>query len=150
MQADHLIKFSKDHPMMTPKISALRIIGGVLPSTPISQENVLKGVKNLRNWVGQMPKVVKANKSVAAFKLRKGMDLVVLVTIRKKIILYPLIKAIIYTEGVKGSIRNNHIRFGVLPTNSLLEGAGANVDIYLNGVVKENRGEFFKSQLLIP
>ena len=155
MQADHIIKYNRDHPMMAPKLVGMRLIGGIAPTNggvPISQENILKAVKNIRNWVGQMPKIIRAKKSVAGFKLRKGADIVVLVTIRNPRIINTLTNTIIYTlmeEWAKASILNNHIRFG-LKGLEILNNAGINVDLYLKGIVKENRGNYYKSKLLIP
>lgn len=63
MRADHIIKYHTDHPMMAPKIEGIRLIGGV--AAPLSQDNIIKGMKILRNLVGQMPVIIKAKKSIA-------------------------------------------------------------------------------------
>ncbi len=151
MRADHIIKFHTDHPMMTPKLVGLRLTGAL--NSPISQENILKGVQNVRNWVGQMPKIVKAKKSVAGFKLRKGTDLLILVTIRNKVYLKSLADSIIYTlmeENMKGTELNGNIKFGLSKPFNKLGGAGVNIEFFVKGQVNNTRGQFFKSQLLIP
>lgn len=137
--------------MMTPKLVGLRLTGAV--ASPISQENILKGVQNIRNWGGQMPVIIKAKKSVAGFKLRKGSDLLVLVTIRNNVYLKSLTDSIIFTlmeENMKGSESNGNIKFGLGGTFKKLGGAGVNIEFYIKGEVKGSRGLFYKSVLLIP
>jgi hypothetical protein len=46
MQADHIIKYNRDHPMMAPKLGGIRLLGGVNGG---EQEKILKGVNNIRN-----------------------------------------------------------------------------------------------------
>lgn len=154
MQADHIIKFSNDHPMMAPKIEAIRLSGGLMTQTspPISQENILKGFKNLRSWVGQTPKIIKAKKSVASFKLRKGSDFSLMVTLRQQNVLNSFKHKLIYSlleDKHVSTLLNNHINCGLKSINKL-GGAGINVNIYLKGNVKEGRGAYFKSSLLLP
>ena len=154
MQADHIIKYPFDHPMMAPKICGVRLIGGVLK--PLNHENILKGFNNLRLFSpGQTPIILKAKQSVAGFQLRKGADLTILLTLRENSL--PYLQSLIYPA-----------KLGVLPANNIIEGnfkgnikfgfnkvvllghAGVHVEILLKGVVKETRAQFLKSQFLIP
>ncbi len=135
--------------MMAPKLGGIRLLGGVNGG---EQEKILKGVNNIRNWVGQMPKIIKAKKAVAGFKLRKGADIAILVTIRNKNILKTITETIIYTkmeENGKGKILNRNIRFG-LKTVPILKDAGVSIDLLIEGKVENNRANYYKSQILIP
>jgi ribosomal protein L5 len=99
-----------------------------------------------------MPKIIKAKKAVAGFKLRKGADIAILVTIRNKNILKTITETIIYTkmeENGKGKILNRNIRFG-LKTVPILKDAGVSIDLLIEGKVENNRANYYKSQILIP
>jgi ribosomal protein L5 len=100
-----------------------------------------------------MPVIVKAKKSVAGFKLRKGSDLLILVTIRNKVYLKSLTDSIIFTfmeDNMKGIENNGNIFFGLSKTYNKLGGAGINLQLFVKGQVKGNRGQYYKSQILIP
>jgi large subunit ribosomal protein L5 len=60
-------------------------IGKLVTSHPESQEKIIEdGSYVLSMITGQKPKVVSAKKSISGFKLRKGMPVALLVTLRKK------------------------------------------------------------------
>ena len=116
-----------------------------------NEENILKGVIKMREIVGQMPKIVKAKKSVAGFKLRKGADLSLIVTLRQKNVLTSFLNQLIYTGCHLSSsltstghpspkLLNNHIYLGLGGQN------GFSINIYLT---QATGGSFYKSQLLL-
>jgi large subunit ribosomal protein L5 len=60
-------------------------IGKLITSHPDSQQKIIEdGIYVLSMITGQKPKIVTAKKSIAGFKLRKGMPVALLVTLRKK------------------------------------------------------------------
>ncbi len=60
-------------------------IGKLVTTHPEAQEKIIEdGIYVLSMITGQKPKVVKAKKSISGFKLRKGMPVALLVTLRKK------------------------------------------------------------------
>jgi large subunit ribosomal protein L5 len=141
---------------MAPRIKAIRLTGGISGDSATNEENILKGVLKMRDIVGQMPKIVKAKKSVAGFKLRKGADLLLLVTIRQKNVLSSFLNLLIFTGchlsssiGGRGpgaltgtghpALLYNHIYLG------LSGPLGFGVNIYLT---RATGGDFYKSQLL--
>lgn len=60
-------------------------IGKLVTNHPDAQSKIIEDGSYLLSMItGQKPKVVKARKSVAGFKLRKGMPVALVVTLRKK------------------------------------------------------------------
>jgi len=60
-------------------------IGKLVTTHPEAQEKIIEdGIYLLSMITGQKPKLVKAKKSISGFKLRKGMPVALLVTLRKK------------------------------------------------------------------
>jgi len=60
-------------------------IGKLVTSHPEAQEKIIEdGIYVLSMITGQKPKIVAAKKSVSGFKVRKGMPVALLVTLRKK------------------------------------------------------------------
>jgi large subunit ribosomal protein L5 len=60
-------------------------IGKLVTSHPETQEKIIEdGSYVLSMITGQKPKIVHAKKSISGFKLRKGMPVALLVTLRKK------------------------------------------------------------------
>lgn len=60
-------------------------IGKLVTTNPENRDKILEDAVYVLSMVtGQKPKVIKARKSVAGFKLRKGMPVAVLVTLRGK------------------------------------------------------------------
>jgi large subunit ribosomal protein L5 len=60
-------------------------IGKLVTSHPEAQEKIIEdGSYVLSMITGQKPKIVTAKKSISSFKLRKGMPVALLVTLRKK------------------------------------------------------------------
>jgi large subunit ribosomal protein L5 len=60
-------------------------IGKLVTSHPEAQEKIIEdGSYVLSMITGQKPKIVSAKKSISGFKLRKGMPVALLVTLRKK------------------------------------------------------------------
>jgi len=60
-------------------------IGKLVTSHPEAQEKIIEdGSYVLSMITGQKPKIVTAKKSISGFKLRKGMPVALLVTLRKK------------------------------------------------------------------
>lgn len=60
-------------------------IGKLITSNPQEQKRYLEEADYILSMVsGQKPKIIKARKSIAGFKLRKGMPVSLLVTLRKK------------------------------------------------------------------
>ncbi|GIW66052.1 MAG: 50S ribosomal protein L5 [Candidatus Parcubacteria bacterium] len=70
----------------SPKVGFVNIgIGKLITSSPDNKEKIINDVSSLLAKItGQKPKVVLARKSVSGFKLRKGMPVALLVTLRKK------------------------------------------------------------------
>lgn len=60
-------------------------IGKMVIANPQNQDKIIEDANYvLAAITGQKPKIVRAKKSLAGFKLRKGMPVAVLVTLRKK------------------------------------------------------------------
>ena len=60
-------------------------IGKLVASHPDQEKKIIEDASYVLSMMtGQKPKIVRAKKSVAGFKLRKGMPVAVLVTLRKK------------------------------------------------------------------
>lgn len=102
-----------------------------------------------------MPAIVKAKKSVAGFKLRKGADLLVLVTLRNHLYLQSFTASIVYTlmeENMKTSGSTGPINFGLGESSKPFKrcAAGINVELFVKGNLDASRGLFFQSTLLIP
>lgn len=71
------------NPMATPKISKIVVNMGVKDAVA-DKKNLGLASGVLSQITGQKPKVVKAKKSIATFKLRKGEEIAVMVTLRGK------------------------------------------------------------------
>ena len=80
MQADHIIKYHKDHPSMIPTLSGIKLTTGA----PKDKGDLLKGVDYFRYLTGQMPTLLNAKKSVAGFNIRKGEEIQIIITVREK------------------------------------------------------------------
>ena len=75
-------KFAYRNPMMVPTISKITVNIGVGEAN--QSPNLLEdAVKTLRQITGQQPSIRKARKSIANFKLREGMPVGAMVTLRK-------------------------------------------------------------------
>ena len=77
-------KFNYQNPMQIPKITkvVVSIWGWVKPS--ITLKIIDSAVEELKQISGQQPVVTRAKKSIAAFKLREGMPIGCMVTLRKE------------------------------------------------------------------
>lgn len=148
MQADHIIKYCFDHPLMAPRIKAIRLTGGVGGS---SEEDILKGVRKMREVVGQMPKIVNAKKSVAGFKLRKGADLLLIVTLRHHIVLSSFLNLLLFTGcHLSSSLTNTGHPSPKLLNNHIYLGLGGTMGFSINFyLTRATGGDFYKSQLLL-
>ncbi|MBK7705348.1 MAG: 50S ribosomal protein L5 [Acidobacteria bacterium] len=74
-------EFGIENPMAIPKISKIVVNMGV--GEAIANSKVLDtAVEELKSVTGQKPVVTKAKKSIAAFKLRQGMSIGTMVTLR--------------------------------------------------------------------
>lgn len=74
-------EFGIENPMAIPKIEKVVINMGV--GEAISNAKILDtAVEELRSITGQKPVVTKAKKSIASFKLRQGMNIGTMVTLR--------------------------------------------------------------------
>ena len=77
MQADYLIKYPKNHPSMTPRLTGIRLTGGVLP-------HLFNSFLPLRSLTGQMPSLLQAKSSISGFNIREGAEIKIIVTVRNK------------------------------------------------------------------
>jgi large subunit ribosomal protein L5 len=60
-------------------------IGKLVSSHPEAQEKIIEDIGYVLSMItGQKPKIVPAKKSISGFKVRKGMPVALLVTLRKK------------------------------------------------------------------
>jgi large subunit ribosomal protein L5 len=87
-------------------------IGKLITQNPENKEKIIEEANYVLSRItGQKPKVVKARKSISGFKLRQGMPVAVLVTLRKKRLLDFLDRLIIYylprNRDFKGIQKNN-------------------------------------------
>ena len=76
-------KFNYTNPMQIPKIEKIVInmgLGEAIHNTKI----IDSAVEDLKQISGQQPVVTRAKKSIASFKLREGMPIGCMVTLRKK------------------------------------------------------------------
>jgi large subunit ribosomal protein L5 len=74
-------EFGIENPMAIPKISKIVVNMGM--GEAISNSKILDtAVDELKSITGQKPVVTKAKKSIAAFKLRQGMNIGTMVTLR--------------------------------------------------------------------
>jgi large subunit ribosomal protein L5 len=71
------------NPLAVPKLSKIIINMGVKDAVA-DKKNMEKGMEILAQITGQKPKIMKAKKSIAAFKLRAGEEIAVMVTLRGK------------------------------------------------------------------
>jgi large subunit ribosomal protein L5 len=75
-------KFGYKNPMMVPRITKISVNVGVGEAN--QSPNLLEdAVQTLRKITGQQPSVRRAKKSIANFKLREGMPVGAMVTLRK-------------------------------------------------------------------
>jgi large subunit ribosomal protein L5 len=79
LQAELKIK----NPLAIPKLTKIIINMGVKDAIS-DKKNMEKGAEILALIAGQKPKVMKAKKSIAAFKLREGEQIALMVTLRGK------------------------------------------------------------------
>ena len=97
----------------TPKVGFVNIgIGKLITSNPDNKEKIIDEVSSLLAKItGQKPKVILARKSVSGFKLRKGMPVALLVTLRKKRLFDFIERLITYVlprnRDFKGIQKNN-------------------------------------------
>ena len=76
-------KFSYSSPMQVPKITKIVLNTGVRDA--VSNSKSIQFVEYAMSTItGQKPVVTRAKKSIAAFKLREGLPIGVMVTLRKK------------------------------------------------------------------
>ncbi|HNQ14648.1 MAG TPA: 50S ribosomal protein L5, partial [Pyrinomonadaceae bacterium] len=74
-------EFGIENPMGIPKVEKIVVNMGV--GEAIANSKVLDtAVEELKSVTGQKPVVTKAKKSIAAFKLRQGMNIGTMVTLR--------------------------------------------------------------------
>ena len=77
-------KFEYGNIMQTPRLEKVVVSMGVGDAI-INAKNLDNAIADLRAITGQQPQITKAKKSVAAFKLRKGMKIGCKVTLRGKL-----------------------------------------------------------------
>ena len=76
-------KFNYENPMEIPKITKIVVNMGL--GEAIHNIKIIEAaVEELKQIAGQQPVVTRAKKSIAAFKLREGMPIGCMVTLRKK------------------------------------------------------------------
>lgn len=86
-------------------------IGKLVSSNPENRDKIVEDAVYVLSMIaGQKPKVIKARKSVAGFKLRKGMPVAVLVTLRGKKLLDFIERLVTYvlprSKEFKGITKN--------------------------------------------
>ena len=76
-------KLGVKNPMATPKLTKIVVNMGVKDAVA-DKKNIERAAKAMEQITGQKPRIAKAKKSVAAFKLREGDPIGVVVTLRGK------------------------------------------------------------------
>lgn len=130
-------------------------IGKLVTSYPENQDKIVEDASYLLSMItGQKPKVVRAKKSVAGFKLRKGMPVAVLVTLRKKRLLDFIQRLVTYAlprakdfYGLKKDNfdQNGNINLGLKEANIFPEAIsdkikysfGLSINLIANGKTKD-------------
>lgn len=87
-------------------------IGKMVVNNPENKDKIIEEASYALSMIsGQKPKIVSARKSVSGFKLRKGMPVAVLVTLRKKRLFDFIERLITYVlpraRDFKGIMKNN-------------------------------------------
>ncbi len=90
-------------------------IGKLISQNPDQKDNIVEEASMILTKItGQKPKVVISNKSISGFKLRKGMPVAVLVTLRKKRLLDFIERLLTYAlprsrdfKGIKHNMLDN-------------------------------------------
>jgi len=108
-------EFNYKNKLQLPKIEKVVLnigIGKLVTSNPTQADKIVEEASWVLSMIsGQKPKVVKAKKSVASFKLKKGMPVSVMVTLRRKRMYDFLARLLIYAlpryKDFKG-IRKEH------------------------------------------
>lgn len=131
-------------------------IGKLVTSHPENQEKIVEDASYVLSMItGQKPKIVKAKKSVSGFKLRKGMPVAVLVTLRKKRLLDFIQRLVTYAlpraKDFYGLRKNNfdekgNINLGLKEANIFPEAIsdkikysfGLSINLIANGKNKED------------
>ncbi|GIW66426.1 MAG: 50S ribosomal protein L5 [Candidatus Parcubacteria bacterium] len=96
-----------------PKLALVNIgIGKLITSNPDNKDKIIEEISNLLSKItGQKPKIVVAKKSVSGFRLRKGMPVALLVTLRKKRLFDFIERLLVYAlpryRDFKGIKQNN-------------------------------------------
>jgi large subunit ribosomal protein L5 len=78
-----LERFKYSNPHQVPKIEKISVNMG-LGEAVVNPKLIDQAIAELTQITGQRPKICKARKSIAGFKLRKGMPIGVMVTLRGK------------------------------------------------------------------
>lgn len=95
-----------------PKFAVISIgIGKLVTSNPDNKDKIIEEASYVLSMItGQKPKIVKAKKSIAGFKLRKNMPIALLVTLRGKRLLDFIERLVTYIlprvrdfKGIKGN-----------------------------------------------
>lgn len=94
MQKDYRLDLKKTHPVR----GIIQIgIGKLITHHPDNEKKIIEDAIYVLSMItGQKPKIVKAKKSISGFKLREGMPVAVLVTLRKKRLLDFIERLLIY------------------------------------------------------
>lgn len=102
-------------------------IGKMIANHPEAKDKIIEDASYVLSMMtGQKPKIVTAKKSVAGFKLRKGMPVAVLVTLRRKRLLDFIERLLVYAlpraKDFKGLTNDNfdskgNISLGLRETN---------------------------------
>ena len=82
-------RFGYKNPMAVPKITKITLNSSfgknTVSKTSGEREKIQKFILNDMSLIaGQMPKLVKSKKSIAGFKLREGLEIAAMVTLRKQ------------------------------------------------------------------
>jgi len=106
------LKIENDLRVPRPKMGIVQIgFGKFVTQNPDQKDQVIEEVSYILSRItGQKPKIIKAKKSVSGFKVRKGMPIAALVTLRRKRLLDFIERFVIYAlpraRDFKGIRRN--------------------------------------------
>lgn len=163
---DLLLKKTTKNVMNHPKMDKISI-SLTNKEVLINSNKLFVPLMLLKLITGQKPKITKAKKSIAQFKLREGKAIGCKVTLRKKI-MYSLLDKIIYsllpqiieikTERIKSNFNSLNIGIEDLSIFSELENQyellkniqGINITLILKNNKSRNVSNFFFSGLKIP
>jgi len=130
-------------------------IGKLITQHPESKDKIVEDAMYVLSMMtGQKPKLILARKSVAGFKLRKGMPVAVMVTLRKKRLLDFIERLVTYAlpraKDFKGILpnhidKNGNLNFGLKEVNIFPEtisdkikyNFGFGVNLVASGKTKE-------------